>query len=113
MVHIGCCGDPRRVSKILYHGDLKLNTSIFSGFAAGIYTTNSAEACFHCASNSRANIIVVQDSKQLQKILAIRSKLPHLKAIVQYEGTPEEDDVISVGFIALKSLIVENNSIIF
>ncbi|KAK9702802.1 AMP-binding enzyme [Popillia japonica] len=65
------------------------------GFAAGIYTTNSAEACYHSASNSRANIIVVQDDKQLQKILSIREKLPHLKAIVQYEGVPVEQDVIS------------------
>lgn len=68
----------------------------YRGFAAGIYTTNSAEACYHVASNSRANIIVVQDAKQLQKILEIRSNLPLLKAIIQYEGTPEQDDVISV-----------------
>ncbi|CAG9796581.1 unnamed protein product [Diatraea saccharalis] len=57
------------------------------GFAAGIYTTNSAEACFHCLSSSRANICTVQDKKQLEKILSIKSRLPHLKAIVQWEGT--------------------------
>ncbi|KAM3967534.1 long-chain-fatty-acid--CoA ligase ACSBG2 isoform 3-T3 [Aphomia sociella] len=56
------------------------------GFAAGIYTTNSAEACFHCLLSSRANICVVQDKKQLDKILAVRSKLPNLKAIVQWEA---------------------------
>ncbi|KAL0901508.1 hypothetical protein ABMA27_006744 [Loxostege sticticalis] len=55
------------------------------GFAAGIYTTNSPEACFHCLSSSRANICVVQDKKQLDKILQIRSRLPHLKAIIQWE----------------------------
>ncbi|CAH2989358.1 unnamed protein product [Chilo suppressalis] len=56
------------------------------GFAAGIYTTNSAEACFHCLSSSRANICTVQDKKQLDKVLSVRSRLPHLKAIVQWEG---------------------------
>ncbi|XP_028156254.1 long-chain-fatty-acid--CoA ligase ACSBG2 isoform X2 [Ostrinia furnacalis] len=56
------------------------------GFAAGIYTTNSPEACFHCLMSSRANICVVQDKKQLDKILQIRSRLPHLKAIVQWEA---------------------------
>ncbi|CAK1540024.1 unnamed protein product [Leptosia nina] len=56
------------------------------GYAAGIYTTNSAEACFHCLESSRANICVVEDKKQLDKILSIRSRLTHLKAIVQWDG---------------------------
>ncbi|XP_045448393.1 long-chain-fatty-acid--CoA ligase ACSBG2 [Melitaea cinxia] len=56
------------------------------GYAAGIYTTNSAEACFHCLETSRANICVVQDKKQLDKILSIQSRLKHLKAIIQWEG---------------------------
>ncbi|XP_015517934.1 very long-chain-fatty-acid--CoA ligase bubblegum isoform X1 [Neodiprion lecontei] len=65
------------------------------GFASGIYTTNSAEACLYCAERSRANIIVVEDSKQLEKILAIKSKLPLLKAIVQYDGVPTQKGVLS------------------
>ncbi|XP_043283437.1 very long-chain-fatty-acid--CoA ligase bubblegum-like isoform X2 [Venturia canescens] len=65
------------------------------GFAAGIYTTNSAQACQFCAESSRANILVVEDAKQLEKILEIRHKLPHLKAIVQYDGIPTEKGVIS------------------
>ncbi|XP_017763561.1 PREDICTED: very long-chain-fatty-acid--CoA ligase bubblegum isoform X2 [Eufriesea mexicana] len=65
------------------------------GLAAGIYTTNSPEACQHCAITSNANIIVVDDSKQLQKILQIKHNLPNLKAIVQIEGVPEQKDVLS------------------
>lgn len=68
----------------------------FSGFAAGIYTTNSSEACHYCAVRSRANIIVVEDKKQLDKILDFKDKLPELKAIVQYQGKPEDEGVISV-----------------
>ncbi|XP_021206362.1 very long-chain-fatty-acid--CoA ligase bubblegum isoform X2 [Bombyx mori] len=56
------------------------------GYAAGIYTTNSADACFHCLESSRANICAVQDKKQLDKILSVKHKLPLLKAIVQWEG---------------------------
>lgn len=62
----------------------------------GVYTTNSAEACHYCAENSRANIIVVQDDKQLQKIQEVRHRLPKLKAIIQYEGEPTIPDVLSV-----------------
>uniref|UniRef100_A0A8D2MMG2 long-chain-fatty-acid--CoA ligase n=1 Tax=Zonotrichia albicollis TaxID=44394 RepID=A0A8D2MMG2_ZONAL len=54
------------------------------GFAVGIYTTNSPEACHYVAENCSANVIVVENHKQLQKILEIEHRLPHLKAIVQY-----------------------------
>ncbi|XP_062816687.1 long-chain-fatty-acid--CoA ligase ACSBG2-like [Anolis carolinensis] len=60
------------------------------GFAVGIYTTNSPEACQYVAENCSANIIVVENDKQLQKILEVKSKLPFLKAIVQYGDPPKE-----------------------
>ncbi|XP_047506130.1 long-chain-fatty-acid--CoA ligase ACSBG2 isoform X3 [Pieris napi] len=72
------------------------------GYAAGIYTTNSAEACFHCLESSRANICAVQDKKQLDKILSIRSRLPHLKALIQWEG---EVDTSIPGVYNWKQLI--------
>lgn len=65
------------------------------GIAVGIYTTNNPEACQYCLELSRANIVVVEDSKQLEKILQIRHNLPHLKAIIQYDGTPNQKDVLS------------------
>ncbi|XP_061409657.1 long-chain-fatty-acid--CoA ligase ACSBG2 isoform X2 [Lethenteron reissneri] len=60
------------------------------GFAVGIYTTNTAEACQYVADNCLANVIVVENDKQLQKILEVQSQLPHLKAIVQYKGELKE-----------------------
>ncbi|XP_060536801.1 very long-chain-fatty-acid--CoA ligase bubblegum isoform X3 [Cylas formicarius] len=70
--------------------------AIFAGgIAVGIYTTNSPEACQHCAEVSRANIIVVEDDQQLQKILSIKANLPKLKTIVQYTGEPKHHGVLS------------------
>ena len=72
---------------------MNLTSSIkfyFSGFAAGIYTTNSPEACHYVAENCEANVIVVENDQQLQKILKVRDQLPHLKAIVQYSGELKE-----------------------
>ncbi|XP_047231835.1 long-chain-fatty-acid--CoA ligase ACSBG2 isoform X1 [Girardinichthys multiradiatus] len=60
------------------------------GFAVGIYTTNSSEACHYVAENSKANIIVVENHKQLQKILQFEDRLPHLKAIIQYKDALKE-----------------------
>uniref|UniRef100_A0A3Q3XCT5 long-chain-fatty-acid--CoA ligase n=1 Tax=Mola mola TaxID=94237 RepID=A0A3Q3XCT5_MOLML len=65
--------------------------SIFAGgLATGIYATNSPEACQYVAADSEANILVVEDQKQLDKILKVRHQLPHLKAIVQYKGQPKQ-----------------------
>ncbi|XP_060788740.1 long-chain-fatty-acid--CoA ligase ACSBG2-like [Neoarius graeffei] len=60
------------------------------GFAVGIYTTNSPDACQYIAENCQANILVVGNHRQLQKILQIQDKLPHLKAIIQYKGSLKE-----------------------
>ncbi|XP_035251951.1 long-chain-fatty-acid--CoA ligase ACSBG1 [Anguilla anguilla] len=65
--------------------------AIFAGgIMTGIYATNSPEACLHVANDSRADIIVVENQKQLDKILQIQNMLPHLKAIVQYHGPLEK-----------------------
>lgn len=37
----------------------------------GIYATNSPEACQYVVSDSKANIIVVENQKQLDKILQV------------------------------------------
>ncbi|XP_018349762.1 PREDICTED: long-chain-fatty-acid--CoA ligase ACSBG2-like, partial [Trachymyrmex septentrionalis] len=72
-----------------------LATIYAGGIATGIYITNSPETCQYCAEHSRANIIVVEDEKQLQKILQIKHNLTHLKAIIQYNGIPTKKDVLS------------------
>ncbi|KAK7888867.1 hypothetical protein WMY93_024427 [Mugilogobius chulae] len=60
------------------------------GFAVGIYTTNSPDACQYVADNCKANVIVVENHKQLQKILQVEDRLPHLKAIIQYKDALKE-----------------------
>ncbi|KAG5326687.1 ACBG2 ligase, partial [Acromyrmex heyeri] len=75
----------------------ELATIYAGGIAVGVYTTNSPEACQYCAEHSRANIIVVEDEKQLRKILQIKHNLPYLKAIIQYDGIPIEKDILSWG----------------
>ncbi|XP_073435471.1 long-chain-fatty-acid--CoA ligase ACSBG1 isoform X1 [Dendrobates tinctorius] len=78
-----------------------VGTVFAGGITTGIYTTNSPEACHYVANDCRANVIVVENHKQLEKILQwdpglieashdeilIWEKLPHLKAVVQYKGS--------------------------
>ena len=64
-------------------------------FTAGIYQTSSPAACSYIARDSRANIIVVGDTAQLEKIVSIRHELPHLRAIVLFDGQTDIDGVLS------------------
>eukprot|EP01038_Epipyxis_sp_PR26KG_P016834 gene16834-23050_t len=64
------------------------NGSILAGcIAAGIYTTNTAEASQYITGHSKAEVVVVEGNKQLAKY-ATRTTvgdLPHLKAIVVWD----------------------------
>ena len=61
--------------------------SIFAGLVpAGIYTTSSPEQCQYIAGHCDASVVFVEDQSQLDKFLAVRGKLPALKAIVLMQG---------------------------
>lgn len=86
---------------------------LLSGFAVGIYTTNSPEACLHCINTSRANIVVVEDDSQLQKILKIKQQAPSVKAIVQYSGTPTDPSVLNVSIYDTRANVIIRFTIAF
>ena len=46
-----------------------------SGLSAGIYTTNGPEACWYVLNDCKANIVIVENEKQLNKILQVMIKL--------------------------------------
>ncbi|XP_070809871.1 long-chain-fatty-acid--CoA ligase ACSBG1 [Pituophis catenifer annectens] len=60
------------------------------GIVSGIYTTSSPEACHYIAHDCRANIVVVENQKQLDKIMQIWDRLPYLKAVVMYKDSVSE-----------------------
>ena len=44
---------------------------IHSGIPVGLYLTSTPEACCTIAQNCKANIVVVENESQLQKILQV------------------------------------------
>ena len=89
--------------------------SILAGcIAAGIYSTNTAEACYYVSEHSKAQVIVVEGNKQLAKYANLASPLPHLKAIIVYDEAvlPTIASKVSVpvyswaDFLALGSSVV-------
>ena len=62
---------------------------------AGVYTTNSPDACQYVLNHSEAKICVCQGGKNAAKIASIRESLPQLKAIIVYwpeDGVPNVED---------------------
>ncbi|XP_073821678.1 long-chain-fatty-acid--CoA ligase heimdall-like [Musca autumnalis] len=86
---------------------LELAAMRINAVVAGIYTTNSAEAVYHNLNISDATIVVVDDSKQMAKIRAIRTRLPKLKAVIQLHGPYDfvEDKNAKDGFYSWKDLM--------
>jgi long-chain-fatty-acid--CoA ligase ACSBG len=54
------------------------------GVAAGIYSTNNAEACQYISKHSKAKVVVCEGLQQLEKYVQIHGDLPDLKALVVY-----------------------------
>jgi long-chain-fatty-acid--CoA ligase ACSBG len=61
------------------------------GIAAGIYTTNHSDACLYISNHSKAEVIVVEDNKQLMKYANRGDETPHLKAIVIWAEEPNQN----------------------
>ncbi|XP_075154014.1 long-chain-fatty-acid--CoA ligase heimdall-like [Haematobia irritans] len=60
--------------------------------SVGIYPSNFPEAVFHVLETSNATVVVVDDTQQLNKIRAIRSRLPLLRAVIQIHGPYDFND---------------------
>jgi long-chain acyl-CoA synthetase len=65
-----------------------------------IYQTNSPEECQYVLENSDAKVVVVEDDEQMEKIRAVRDRLPLLEQVVRMTGTSE--DAISLDDLAAR-----------
>jgi long-chain acyl-CoA synthetase len=77
----------------------------FAALSAGatvvpIYQTNSPEECQYVLENSDAKVVIVEDDEQLEKIRAVRDKLPLLEQVVRMTGSSE--DAISLEDLAAR-----------
>lgn len=68
---------------------------VAGGLAAGIYTTNSPEAVTYVLEHARANMIVLENEEQLEKVVPSWDNLENLKSIIQYTGRPNIPGVLS------------------
>ncbi|MDB5871670.1 MAG: long-chain fatty acid--CoA ligase [Ramlibacter sp.] len=60
----------------------QLGTAMVGGITAGVYPTSPSAEVEYLLVLSEAPIIVCEDQEQLDKVLAIRERLPHLRAVI-------------------------------
>ncbi|HEU5298549.1 MAG TPA: AMP-binding protein [bacterium] len=62
------------------YGDLGVQSA--GGVSVGIYATNSPEQVHYILEHSEARVVIVEGEEQLDKVLEVRERLPHLERIV-------------------------------
>jgi long-chain acyl-CoA synthetase len=77
----------------------------FAALSAGavvvpIYQTNSPQECHYVLENSDARVVIVEDDAQMEKIRAVRDRLPLLEQVVRMTGS--SDDAISLDDLAAR-----------
>lgn len=77
----------------------------FAALSAGavvvpIYQTNSPEECQYVLENSDAKVVIVEDDEQMEKIRAVRDRLPLLEHVVRMTGS--SDDAIALDDLAAR-----------
>jgi len=64
--------------------------------SVSVYQTNSAEECHYVLEHSESEVVFLEDDEQLEKIRAVRDRLPKLREIVVFEPVEGADDVITL-----------------
>ena len=63
-----------------------------------IYQTNSPEECQYVLENSDSKVVIIEGDEQIEKIRAVRERLPLLEHVVRMTGS--SDDAISLDELA-------------
>ena len=61
--------------------------------AAGIYATNTPDACQYVTQHSKAEVVVLEDLKQLNKYKGARATCTNLQYLVTYDERASEEEI--------------------
>jgi len=70
------------------------------GKSAGIYSTNTPDACQYIADHSESEVVVVDSMKNAQKFLEVKAKIPTVKRLVVFQDViPAEAQAKEKGWL--------------
>jgi long-subunit acyl-CoA synthetase (AMP-forming) len=78
---------------------------------AGIYTSSTPEQCRYIADHAGAAVAIVENRGYLERFLAVRRELPHLRAIVVMEAGDYPDGVVSWAKMLERASSVEESEL--
>ncbi|MDY6881146.1 MAG: AMP-binding protein [Thermodesulfobacteriota bacterium] len=83
-----------------------MGTMAAGGVTVGIYPTDSASQVKYVLNHSGAKFYIAEDEEQLDKVLAVRDRIPHLKKIIimDMEGLRHFVDPMVISFDELLAL---------
>jgi long-chain acyl-CoA synthetase len=81
--------------------------SAAGGVVVPIYPTNSPEECEWVAGNSESVMVVCEDASQVAKVVAVRDRLPALRAIVVIDPSGEVADAIALDDVRARAAEAE------
>ncbi len=64
--------------------------------SVSVYQTNSAEECHYVLEHSDSKVVFLEDAEQLEKIRAVRDRLPNLEHIVLFDAVGGAEDAITL-----------------
>ena len=64
--------------------------------SVSVYQTNSADECHYVLEHSESKAVFLEDAEQLEKILAVRDRLPKLEHIVLFDPVEGAEDAITL-----------------
>ena len=93
--------EPGEKVAIVAHTRPEWSYAHFGILAAGaisvsVYRTNSAAECLYVLEHSESSVVFIEDAEQLEKIRAVRDRLPELRHLVLLDPVEGADDAITL-----------------
>ena len=81
-----------------------LGLLLAGGVTVPIYPSSLKETVAYILKDSESSFIFIEDKKQLDKLLAIRAEIPHVKQIILWDGHAESDAKVDEWVVPLREL---------
>lgn len=75
-----------------------------NGISGGVYTSNATHLCKYQCEISRSQVVCVENTEYCNRFLSVKSELPLLKLIVQWDGKIS-DEARAAGVISYDELV--------
>jgi long-chain acyl-CoA synthetase len=81
-----------------------LGLVLAGGITVPIYPSSLKDTVSYILKDSESSIIFIEDKKQLDKLLSIRTEIPHVKQVILWDGHADNDPKVDEWVVPLREL---------